>query len=100
MQNLAGKHHIQLRSEASFTDAKHWSALAEKHITRFNLPSWDVPCTEVDMELWTGRLDLSQEELIAYTNTDCEDWIAMNPGWPLRAFIGILLEYVDGRSTK
>ena len=99
MQNLAGKHHIQLRSEASFTDAKHWSDLAEKHITRFNLPSWDVPCTESEMELWTGKLDISQEELITYTNTDCEDWMAMNPGWPLRAFIGILLEFIDTRST-
>ena len=90
---------ISLRSEASFADAKEWAKLAEKHITRFNLPSWEVPCTEIDMDLWTGRLDISQEELMDYLNTDCEDWMAFNPDWPLRAFIGLLLEFIDTRKA-
>ena len=99
MVNLAEKHGITLRLEAGFTDAKGWDDLAEKHITRFNLPAWELPCTEVDMDLWMGRLDISLEEFLNYTNTDCEDWIALNPNWPLRAFIGILLEFIDIRKA-
>lgn len=99
MVNSSSSRHISMRSEASFTDAKHWAALAEKHINRFHLPDWDEACAPYSMERWCDRLNIGPQEFMVYTNTDCEDWMALNPDWPLRAFIGILLEFVDTRST-
>jgi len=76
--------------KTDFTDSEWWSELADKHLTRYNLPRWGEPCTVKKMNLWCERLDLVDYEKI--TNTSHEEFIALNPDWPLRAFVGLLLE--------
>ena len=99
MANLAEKHGVLLRSEASFSDSGTWNELAGKHVTRFNMPDWDEPCSVEQMGRWLDRLNISKDEYTVYTGTDFEDWMAFNPDWPLRAFVGVLLEFIDTRLT-
>ena len=74
-----------------FTDSEHWQELAQKHLISYDLPKWDVPCTVEKMGLWCDRLDLNYEQI---TNTTHQEFIELN-GWPLRAFVGLLLEQRD-----
>ena len=82
---------------ADFTDAEHWSELAQKHLKSYDLPKWTESCTMGKMALWCDRLDLDYEKI---TNTTHQEFIDLNKGWPLRSFVGLLLEHKDGQGTN
>lgn len=88
-----------LRSEAEFSDALDWRKMAEKHLSRYILPDWGVPCTEDGMSLWVDRLNISKSEYMTYLNTSFQDWMGMNPDWPMRAWIGLMCEFKDSRKV-
>jgi len=74
-----------------FTDSDHWQELAKKHLTSYDLPNWHEQCTVEKMELWCDRFDLNYEQIM---NTTHQEFMELN-GWPLRAFVGLLLEQRD-----
>ncbi len=80
--------------DRDFGDARYWEELAEKRLPSHNLPKWSVPCSPQDMRLWAYRLGLTDYEKAAMTSM--EDFIELNPAWPLRAFVGLLLEEAAG----
>jgi len=82
---------------SAFTDAEHWSELAQKYLTRYDLPNWHEPCAVEKMELWCDRLDLDYEQI---TNTTHQEFIELNETWPLRAFVGLLLEQRDEQGLE
>lgn len=86
--------HNHLRPEAEFSDSGEWRKLAERHLGRYRLPGWDVPCTEQEMAVWLDRLNISKSEYMDFLNTSFQDWVKMNPDWPLRAWIGMVSEFV------
>jgi len=49
------------------------------------------------MRRWLDRLDLNERDHLRVTATSLDDFIAMNPAWPLRAWIGLMLEIRDGQ---
>ena len=80
-------------------DSKEWNELAGRLLPRYTMPKWSVPCTPEAMRLWAERLDLgpktARSTKTAYegmTNTTMEEFIELNNGWPLRAFVGLMLE--------
>jgi len=93
---------------------KLWDELAKSFLPKYPLPRWDKPCEPKAMRLWADRLDLGEDDLdkvpakerkkwLTYyefaQNTTMEEFIELNPGWPLRAFIGLMMEdrvYWDG----
>ncbi len=74
---------------SDFTDSRYWDELIAP--TKYNLPAWDVPPTPHDISKWLYRLDV--EDYPAKVKTSPEDMIRLNPDWPLRAFVGLMLEY-------
>ena len=76
--------------KTDFADIPHWNELAAKQ--RYSLPGWDKPCTVEKMELWLDRLNISKALYKQRTNTTLEEFIELNPEWPLRAFIGLMME--------
>lgn len=80
------------RAPKIWTDADHWDRLAAVCLPRHNLPRWDVPCSPEAMERWIDRLDLTEKEYSQATNTSLADFCALNPTWPLRAWLGTVLE--------
>ncbi len=85
---------VSLRGASEFKDAAHWGELAGKHLSRFNLPGWNVPCSPQEMCRWLDRLNLSERDHLTMTATSFKDFCQMNPTWPLRAFIGLACELV------
>lgn len=78
--------------KTDFTDSGWWEELAKRHMTSYDLPKWHEVCSIEKMELWCDRLDLDYQ---AITNTTHQEFIELNPDWPLRAFVGLLLEQRD-----
>jgi hypothetical protein len=90
-----------LRPADSFhiDDRKHWDALAKKHARQYDMPRWHLPCTVESMSAWLDRLDVKPSEWRAVgAFTDLADFARLNPEWPLRAFVGLVLEYVSERA--
>ncbi len=96
--NSSGNTGVALRGEASFSDARYWLELNERY-SRYNLPAWEVSCTVEAMRLRLDRLGLREREYVERTATSLVDFIAMNSVWPLRAWIGLVLELVAERGT-
>jgi len=72
-------------------DAANWTELASKRGLR--LPSSKTRCTRGGMEKWLRRLGLSTDWYREYTGfRSLSEWIAANPDWPLKAFVGLMLE--------
>ena len=81
---------LPMTPKAEFKDSAEWDKMLES--TRYVMPAWDVMPTVENMELWMDRLDKSKRLYVDRTQTSLKDWVALNPSWPLRAFIGLLLE--------
>ena len=84
----------------TFTDSEHWLELAQRHLKSYDLPKWPEECSTDKMELWLARFDLDEKDYLKLTNTTLEEFRKLNPDWPMRAFVGLLLELYDERETK
>jgi hypothetical protein len=76
--------------KAEFKDSAEWERLCEK--TRYVLPAWEVVATVDNFRVWLNRLDIKEADYRDAMQTKIADMILLNPGWPLRAFVGLLLE--------
>ena len=77
--------------KAEFCDDVVWQELCEK--TRYVLPNWDVEATPENIRIWLNRLEINEAGYREAMQTSIQDMIVLNPGWPLRSLVGILLEY-------
>jgi len=75
-------------------DSDAWQQLARKHLKHRRLPNWNYACTVEAMALWCDRLDIDYESI---TNTPHAEFVTMSPHWPLRAFVGLLLEAIEAQ---
>lgn len=91
-RNLSGKTRGHRQAAPRFYDAAHWNELAAKHLPRYDLPAWGVPCDMEAMRRWLERIGLSEKRYEKLTATSLGEFIELNPSWPLRAWIGLSLE--------
>jgi len=84
-----------VRTERDFADSAYWDDLARKRLKGYALPDWSEPCTEQAMRKWELMLDLDKGEYEGYTATPYSDFIRLNPEWPLRAWLGLVMEYAE-----
>lgn len=89
----SGNNGVGQELKQKFNDSAYWNELAEKHLPAFNLPAWNTPCTPGQMAIWLERLDFTEKQYQKHTNTSLKEFIELNPTWPLRAFIGTILEW-------
>lgn len=86
---------LQAPDDRHFLDAKYWDGLAAVYLRQYRLPRWDAPCEPEAMRQWLDRLDMTEAAYMRWTKTSLVDFFTLNPTWPLRAFIGTVLEMVD-----
>lgn len=80
-------------SARRFADSPHWDNLAARYLLRYTLPGWSTPYDSVAAEAWLDRLDLPLRDWLATGNYhDLDEFARLNPEWPLRAVIGLMLE--------
>lgn len=79
-----------------FIDDETWAALARRFYIR--LPIWKTEPSDEAMRKWLRRFRVSERvylEAAGYKNLS--DFRILNPDWPLRAWVGLLMEYVAER---
>ncbi len=78
---------------SNFADDSHWIALARKKGVR--LPRATTINTPGRMEHWLRKLGVSRRQYLDFSGEkSLRDFPAANPTWPLRAWVGILLEWI------
>lgn len=79
-----------------FSDDMTWVDLARRFYIR--LPIWKTPVTEQAMRKWLRKFRVTEKEYLQATGyKELGDFMKLNPDWPLRAWVGLLLEYVADR---
>ncbi len=82
----------------NFADDKYWVDLARDH--DLILPRWYLPADSKYYARWFKKLKMSRKEYFELTGyTDLGEFQKLNPAWPLRAWVGLLLEYVLERDA-
>lgn len=78
-----------------FPQARVWEKLAKAKGLR--LPRWNTRCTPSPMGAWLKKLGISVNQHNEWGGfSTLGEWIDLNPDWPLRAWVGLMLEYRDG----
>lgn len=78
-------------------DIKEHNRLADIHLSRYNLPKWEVPCSVEQMKRWLDRLDISERLYTKQTATSLKEFIELNPNLSLRSWIGLVMESKNDR---
>ncbi len=94
---------ITLRSDFHSDDERNWQELATR--AGVALPPYGIPCTTGRMEKFLRKIGLPVREYLEeisgyYTPTSkrrLSDWPDHNPTWPLKAWVGVILEYLERR---
>lgn len=72
-------------------DSEEWDHLAKLHGIR--LPQWHTPPTPGGIRRYLKRLGISVPDYLHIANeSNLRECARLNPHWPLRAFVGMLLE--------
>lgn len=81
---------IELRQD--FAEAYLWTELA--HAIKFRLPLWRLKCTTGGMRRALKKLGIPVDEYLEANNEkNLKAFAKNNPEWPLRAWVGLLLEW-------
>ncbi len=83
-----------LRTEDSYKDQLRWAEMAKDRGIR--LPQWKMKCTTGGMRRWLKKINRDPTWYLDKTNEKTLKVFAINnPDWPLRAWAGICLEWVE-----
>lgn len=82
------------RYQQDFLDAPEWEQLARERGVR--LPQWHQAPTAGALRRWLARVGVSATAYRDYSaETNLSQFAANNPDWPLRAWVGLILEALD-----
>lgn len=89
---------MPIDSRDDFEDADHWAELAKKYYIR--LPIWKTAPTLEKMRFWLRKFRITESAYLEMTGyKSLSDFQTLNPDWPLRAWLGLLLKYVNERDN-
>lgn len=84
------------RLRHDFMDANYWDELAKSRGLR--LPQWATPITPSNIRKWYHRLNMDAQAYYDWAGSkDIGRFSELNPDWPLRALVGLLLEWDASR---
>lgn len=79
-----------------FADRRCWGRLARARGVK--LPPWNTRATPGGLERWVRRLGWRTPEYLVCTgHRQLKEVCAAMPSWPLRAHVGLMLEWVKER---
>lgn len=81
---------LSLKTDFAECDLNAWRELASDAEVR--LPVRTEPCTVSRMRQYLRRLGISNERYKAEAGQSLADFVALNPSWPLYAWLGTTLE--------
>lgn len=83
---------VELRGEGTFSEQLRWAEWAkELHI---RLPMWRFACTTGGMRRFLKKLNVPVSDYLEANNEkNLSQFAKMNPDWPLRAWVGLQIEW-------
>lgn len=88
---------VELRVD--FTEDLRWIELARDQ--KIRLPLWRMPITTGGMRKYLKKLDIQVEDYLSDNNEKTlRHFGNMNPDWPLRAWVGLQLEWLSWRDRE
>lgn len=88
-----------LRYRRDFHDTKLWDKLARDR--NIKLPMWHIGPTAVKMRKWLIKLGITETEYFDWFGGKVlMEFSRDNNKWPLRAWVGLLLEYLESRPRE
>lgn len=85
---------MTVREENTFADSNLWLELAKER--KLRLPLWRMACTTGGMRKYLKKLNVSVDDYLTYSGERIlKDFPRRNPEWPLRAWVGLLLEWLS-----
>ena len=95
------KQGVQLRAGSEFTDAQWWDNLWDQHHIPYQQPKWSERCTTKRMGYWLKELNKTETWYKRKTMTSLNEFVDLNPTWPLRAWLGTVMELLnEGNGNK
>ena len=89
---FSGNNDVLFRSESEFRDSEAWDEMFQIRLGRYPQPKWSAICEPEVMRLWLDRLDMDEDLYFEMTKTTLQDFINLNPGWPLFSWLGTVME--------
>lgn len=90
---------MELRTEETFAERYVWLELAKAR--KLRLPLWRFPCTTTGMRRYLKKLQIEVPEYLEVNNEkNLRHFGKLNPDWPLRAWIGLQLEWLLWKDKK
>jgi hypothetical protein len=80
---------MELRRD--FMDSAHWNTLAKARDIR--LPRWDQEASGSNIREWMIKLNMTHSQFVDWMGYEPADFQPHNPLWPLRAWVGLALEF-------
>ncbi len=82
-----------------FLDSDEWERMA--HERGLRLPQWHIGPTPGRIQVWLRKLGISRTAFLEWGNfRSFGDFAALNPDWPMRALVGLLLEQLDANGGR
>lgn len=86
----------EIELKRDFLDDKTWAELAKRLYVR--LPTYGTLATDEKIRKWLRKFRVPEKDYLAATGyKEIADFRKYNPTWPLRAFVGMLIEFVIER---
>lgn len=88
----------ELPLKTDWLDSDLWNEIAAER--GLKLPIWQYPPTNQNITRWLRKLDIRRSEFLQWGGyAELSDFARLNPTWPLRALVGVLLEYASERDA-
>lgn len=82
----------ELRGEETFSEQLRWIEWAKA--AKIRLPLWRMPCSTGGMRRFLKKLNVPVAEYLEANNEkNLSQFSKMNPDWPLRAWVGVQIEW-------
>ena len=83
--------------KTQFADTGYWDSLA--HERGIRLPHWGT-ALKGKQRRWLTKLGIAHEEYKEHFNEPYSTFARLNPTWPLRSWVGLMLEWLLEREQK
>lgn len=84
--------------KTQWPDEDGWMEIARQY--NFRLPQMQYLPDASNIRTWCRRLKITEKEFRTWGGySSLDEFQIRNPRWPLRALVGVLLEYYDERET-
>ena len=86
------KPRVKMTPRQRYDDEAFWGKLSLEYLGSYPMPRWNKEATTEGVLLWMNRAEITKTRFKQVFGVSPSEFCAINPKWPMRAVIGLLLE--------